>query len=274
MASSMIPAVAMGVMGPRNYGYYGAQSFPMWSTPDYFVGARTPWVRLWVRWDYLQPRQAFSDPATDTANITRNGQPVWDVSPATYLAYLDANIQVARSYRRGVIVTIYGIPAWANAGTISAAGTHLGDDALAAPDLNTINTHSGPFANFVYQLATRWNTYAPKTAGISVDVIEAVNEPNQQWWPQSAEYRTSLQSASFDGPLVYFVSLMTSPDSRRLVGVAVNTRSGRRTSTGLPESTFDAARTSYGSIVALGRSPCSFAGEMSSCQIAVQADGR
>lgn len=206
MTSYLRPTVSLGVWSKENHGYYGFQSLVRWRNRELFTASRTPYVRMWVAWPYLQPKDA-SDPATNTVhkvpypdpwtvgvNASLYDQPgneahVWtNMTPQRYLFHLDDTIIQARRAGLKIILTLFLTPYWANAARRN--NNYNEANPYYCPP-NTANPGS-PWANIAAYLLTRYCGLSndPRFGGYAgrwrwIDFFEVCNEPNGQWWPQS-----------------------------------------------------------------------------------------
>ena len=171
------PCISLAPWGPANAGFYGPASFPSFHNPTFFSDARTPWVKVWIRWDYLQPNGAGTNPINDLSPI---GLPGYNV--ATYLAFKNLEIQYARQAGKKVILQLHATPEWANATTREQGPNPAGRPNNTSPPWDT--SHGSPFAQIVWFLAAYFNPLHPHIAGGYVDFLEICNEPNLEFWPQ------------------------------------------------------------------------------------------
>jgi len=179
MSGYLRPAIAMGQWAPKNGGYSGPHGYARYRNQEFFAGSRTPWARFWVSWSRLQPFGP-GDPATTIAPY-----PDWPgVTPQMYVAALDDVVVRARQDGRRVILTLRDCPNWANPQTRAMGNPDPARrfDPWAPPD----NVgHDSDWAILVYWLAVRYNVNNG-VANRWADVLEVCNEPNLEWWPQSA----------------------------------------------------------------------------------------
>jgi hypothetical protein len=171
-------------------------------------------IRLWADWPSLQPNPALApdDPASPGA---------------PYLAALDAQIAAADEDGLRVVLLLYRFPLWANG--MEALGAVRGTDAEISfmyadriapaawqryvaggrdPAVYTPSRRGlefavpaegcGPGTAWARMFAFLHERYRPDRAGLRVDGIELVNEPNFQLWPQRTPSPTADEFALGD----------------------------------------------------------------------------
>lgn len=157
----------------------------------------TRWIKLWARWDLIQPARP------DRVPWERLGDPA---NPGfSYVESLDAQIAHARAQMPpvGVVLQPYAFPRWANgtgdvvAGQFSAedfgfeSAQRMSAEAVATGDLDAprkplyfglppfsqmgVDGWWGRWVRFLYE------RYMHHGCGFALDLV---NEPNNQWWPQ------------------------------------------------------------------------------------------
>jgi hypothetical protein len=154
------PIVRAVALGPGGLGV--EQSYA--ANRNRFVDTGTPWVRLWADWPRIQPA---ADQPPD-------------------LAALDADVALAKADGVRVILTAWRFAPWAN------AAPHAGDPARdvtfrVADDLSP----DGAWGRWIELLIARYSGKA--------DILEIVNEPNLQLWPQTgidSAVATMMQTAA------------------------------------------------------------------------------
>lgn len=150
----------------------------------------TRWVRLWADWPTLQPCYGYP-PAVNppTSAYGGNNEPLPNPyhPPSYYTQALDAQIAQARADGVGVILTAYRFPRWCNGGTRAqyaaseqAHGVNK-DVRFAFPD---DVTPESPWGQWIKFLAARYNRFNTVNPAAYAAVLEIVNEPNLQCWPQ------------------------------------------------------------------------------------------
>lgn len=174
-------------LGEAGAVYYGTtQSFQ--SRVGDYAATNTGVVRLWARWDILQPSAGTPVGVTPPGWQSSYGQ----MSPQQALQTLDEQVQAANAAGRVVILCLNRIPPWANASTRATGPKYSGqEDYFAFPDDKTT---SGPWAAWVVTLLLRYCENRSDRAGI-VTAVEVLNEPNHSMWPQRVS-STSPQLAS------------------------------------------------------------------------------
>ena len=175
-------------MGPVNAAEGDDQDLRAHGNLDLLTSTGSRWVKLWVRWDQVQPLPAASVP------FERVGDPI--ANPGyPFLAALDAQIELARAQSPpiGVVLTPWLFPKWANDTSHLVDGipgdrTFFPEDRLSAggtakklfyrvPPAAELEPDGlwGRWIDFLYR------RYAHHGDGV---VLEVMNEPNLQWWPQ------------------------------------------------------------------------------------------
>ena len=195
-ARAAVPLRKCVSMGPLNIAEGDDQDLRAHGNLDLLTSTGTRWVKLWVRWDQVQPLPASSVP------FDRLGDPV--ANPGyPFLAALDAQIELARAQSPpiGVVLTPWLFPKWAN-GTSDLVDAIPGDRAFFPEDRLAAGDHAqgdpeGAAKKLFYRVPPaaelepdglwgRWidflyRRYAHHGDGV---VLEVMNEPNLQWWPQ------------------------------------------------------------------------------------------
>jgi len=183
-------------MGPLDTPEGDDQDLRRRGNQELITSTRTSWVKVWARWDQIQPEPPSSVPLArlDDADVNP-GQP--------FLAALDAQIEVARGLAPpvGVIVCLWRFPGWAN-GTEDVTDGEGGDLELFPEDrLKRAAYEAGDPKRTIKPLAYRvpadeqlgpdgaWGRWVDflyrryMRHGENV-ALEVGNEPNIQWWPQ------------------------------------------------------------------------------------------
>jgi Cellulase (glycosyl hydrolase family 5) len=154
-----------------------------------------PWVRIWVRWDKAQPLPPESVP------LVALGEPANDVPGCgtgcgfRYVQSIDAQIAAARDAGLGVILAAWQFPRWAN-------GTQGVPDDWAREDRGFARTPvdrlkamgyrvpvgqlgpDGHYGRWIDWLVGRYSRHGRDL------VLELMNEPNHQLWPQQGPSTT------------------------------------------------------------------------------------
>ena len=210
MSASMTKCIALGPGGV--IGSAPLQDYRIGLHSLSFKETRTPWVRIWADWPNLQPDGNFApdDPASP-------GYGKW-------LGMVDQINQARERDGLKVILTPYRFPQWAN-GTDSMVLGGDADRAYRPWDRATKNSRgqlgtlkelrfklpedlspTGPWGRWVAFLIDALRPDRSDRAA-HIDVLEIVNEPNLQVWPQQGPSTTSDPFAS--GPITIAASVAT-----------------------------------------------------------------
>lgn len=135
------------------------------------VQSTTRWTRLWVRWDIAEPTRGNID--------------------TTYMAALDDQINKLRAQNIGVVLVSWRFPLWSNGTEGVDPGTYLEDyrTRTDGSDLKSLYYGiplgelgvNGAWGHWINLLVARY-----KHHGCGV-VLEIMNEPNFQMWPQTQD---------------------------------------------------------------------------------------
>jgi hypothetical protein len=152
-----------------------------------FLATRTPWVRMWADWPTLQP-----DPARPPDEQEGVAGERW--------RSLVEQLRTARADGRRIILTPYRFTQWSNGTDHLVLGTEeermfeLADRTTSASPGGIDRRRSlvfrlppdrgpaGPWGRWIAFLMDAFGGDAPR-AGVTVDAIELVNEPNIQVFP-------------------------------------------------------------------------------------------
>ena len=195
-------------MGPVNVPDGDDQDYRAHDNAGFVASTGTGWIKLWVRWDQVQPLSPALCPWDRLADPGAN-------PGFAYLAALDAQIALARSQSPpvGVVLTSWLFPRWSNGTADLVEGSaddlafhphdRLDRDSFAAgdpagrgkrlfyrvPEIAQLGAdgHWGRWTRFLYE------RYAAYGEGL---VLEVMNEPNLQWWPQQGP---SVSDDPFEG---------------------------------------------------------------------------
>jgi hypothetical protein len=156
----------------------------------------TRWVRIWVRWDKAQlyppafvPMTALDGPLND-AVVCGSG------CGFGYIQSIDEQIALARAVGLNVILTTWFFPRWANDTADKPADWAREDRGSATTPLDRLKPlewripagqlgTTGHYGRWLAWLMDRYESYG---RGL---MLEIVNEPNGQLWPQQGPSSTA-----------------------------------------------------------------------------------
>jgi hypothetical protein len=190
-AAGLAKCVSMGSVdhggGPEDLTAHG--------NLDLVLETGAPWVRIWIRWDKAQPLpparvplSALGDPAND---LTECGTGCG----FRYVQAIDAQIAQARAAGLRVILATWQFPRWAN-GTEDMPPDWAREDRgwartpvsrLKAMEYRIPVGQLGPdghFGRWIDWLVRRYSEHGRNL------VLELMNEPNHQLWPQQGPSTT------------------------------------------------------------------------------------
>ncbi len=174
---------------PQDYRAYGNDAF--------VAETGTRWIKLWARWDLIQPLPPEQVPWEALGQASNPG--------FSYVQSLDAQIAHARAQDPsvGVILQSYCFPRWSNGTADVLSGRFSVEDfefeqaqrmsaaAIAARDFDAFRKllvfrlppfeqmgRDGWWGRWVRFLYERYMGYG------GAFVLDLLNEPNNQWWPQ------------------------------------------------------------------------------------------
>jgi hypothetical protein len=178
------------------------QDYRAHDNAGFVASTGTRWIKLWARWDQIQPLSPALLPWSRLDDPSAN-------PGHAYLAALDAQVALARAQDPPVSVILQSwlFPQWSNgtAGLVDGSAEDLafephdrvsreafeaGDPELSrkrlffrvpAVEQLGVDGHWGRWTRFLYE------RYAAYGDGV---VLEVVNEPNLQWWPQQGPSTT------------------------------------------------------------------------------------
>ncbi|MEA2167828.1 MAG: hypothetical protein QOF76_1128 [Solirubrobacteraceae bacterium] len=157
MAGSLIKSV---VLNNFNAGSDASNNLFYWASD--IAATNTDWIRIWIDWTVLAPNAPEDGRAINPALDTKapdDGS--W--SPAAYVYYLDFQVRAARKAGFKVIITFWLYPKWANGG---------GQVYELAEDCSL----TGPWAQYLLWILTRYSVYNPDNEGGYADIVEICNE--------------------------------------------------------------------------------------------------
>jgi Cellulase (glycosyl hydrolase family 5) len=126
------------------------------------VATGTKWIRTWIDWAFCE----------------KNGRGQYD---GGYLALMDEQVSKARDLGINVILTTWKFPLWANGTQGVDPSTFPAEDRggkaleFRVPE-NELGV-DGAYGRWIRLLISRYKPYGNV-------VLELMNEPNYQWWPQ------------------------------------------------------------------------------------------
>jgi hypothetical protein len=159
------------------------------------LALRTRWVRIWIRWDKAQlyppafvPMTALDGPVNDAA-VCGSG------CGFRYIQAIDEQIALARAAGLGVILTTWFFPRWANDTADKPADWAREDRGSPTTPLERLKPlewripsgqlgTAGHYGRWLAWLMDRYSGYGHNL------VLEIVNEPNGQLWPQQGPSAT------------------------------------------------------------------------------------
>jgi hypothetical protein len=151
----------------------------------------TRWVRIWIRWDKAQPFPPVFVPTTDLDGPLNDLPECGPGCGFRYIQAIDEQIALARAAGLSVILTTWFFPRWAN-GTADKPADWAREDRGSATDpverLKPLEWRiptgqlgeTGHYGRWLGWLIDRYRAYGRNL------VLEVVNEPNGQLWPQQA----------------------------------------------------------------------------------------
>jgi Cellulase (glycosyl hydrolase family 5) len=190
-AAGLAKCVSMGSMNhggdPEDLAAHG--------NLDLVLETGAPWVRIWIRWDKAQPLP----PAR--VSLSALGEPANDLSECgtgcgfRYIQSIDAQIEKARAAGLRVILATWQFPRWAN-GTEGVPDDWAREDRgwartpvshLKAMEYRIPVGQLGPdghYGRWIDWLVRRYSEHGQDL------VLELMNEPNHQLWPQQGPSTT------------------------------------------------------------------------------------
>jgi hypothetical protein len=147
------------------------------------------WVRIWIRWDKAQPippsqlsPSALATPANDLPECGTG-------CGFRYIHAIDSQIAQARAAGLGVVLATWHFPRWANGTEGKPAEWAREDRGSAATPVERLKAMEyriplgqlapdGHYGRWIDWLVSRYAGYGHRL------VLEIMNEPNHQLWPQ------------------------------------------------------------------------------------------
>jgi hypothetical protein len=194
MAADLRRMVVLGPIGTIQPG--SSHDYRQAGNRRFFAETGTRWVRMWADWPTLMPNASGFAPAI--------------------IDSLDEQIALARRDGLRIVLTLYRFPTWAN-GIDQLSQAQLDATmpdrkaSAASPDTSAKSplfrypadvSPGSAWGNFVDRIASRYSAGNPNRPSLdaTIDVLEIVNEPNLQWWPQQGPSTTADPYGP--GPLV------------------------------------------------------------------------
>jgi Cellulase (glycosyl hydrolase family 5) len=156
---------------------------------------RARWVRIWIRWDKAQVFPPSQVPWSELVTPANDAQECASGCGYGYIQAIDEQIARALGAGLNVILTTWHFPRWAN-GTVGVPADFAREDRgfagtpverlkalefrAPAGELGT----SGHYGRWLDWLVTRYGRHGRRL------VLEIMNEPNHQLWPQQGPSRT------------------------------------------------------------------------------------
>jgi hypothetical protein len=156
----------------------------------------TRWVRIWIRWDKAQLFPPAFVPLADLDGPLNDAAGCGSGCGFRYIEAIDAQIALARAAGLSVILTTWFFPRWANDTADKAADWAREDRGSATTPVERLKPlewripigqlgETGHYGRWLGWLMDRYRAY-----GHSL-VLEIMNEPNGQLWPQQAPSPTA-----------------------------------------------------------------------------------
>jgi len=197
---------------PQPTGY--ANDYLAHDNPAHVRETGTRWIKLWARWDQIQPLPPERVPTERLDDPANPGLP--------YVQALDAQIAHARSQDPplGVMVQSYHFPRWANgtgdvvSGRFSRSDFDFHPELRMSPEARAARDYDAPRKLLAFRLPPlermgvdgiwgRWVRflYERYMGHRCAFVLDLLNEPNNQWWPQrgahdAARYAATMMAAA------------------------------------------------------------------------------
>jgi hypothetical protein len=155
----------------------------------------TRWVRIWIRWDKAQLYPSTFVPMTELDGPLNDAVVCGSGCGFRYIQAIDEQIALARAAGLNVILTSWFFPRWANDTADKSADWAREDRGSATTPIDRLKPlewripigqlgTTGHYGRWLGWLLDRYGGYGP---GL---VLEIMNEPNGQLWPQQGPSAT------------------------------------------------------------------------------------
>jgi hypothetical protein len=156
----------------------------------------TRWVRIWIRWDKAQLFPPVFVPMTELEGPLNDLGVCGPGCGFRYIQAIDEQIALARAAGLNVILTTWFFPRWANGTAGKPAEWGLEDRGAPGDPVERLKPmewripvgelgETGHYGRWLGWLLDRYRGYGRNL------VLEIVNEPNGQLWPQQAPSSTA-----------------------------------------------------------------------------------
>jgi hypothetical protein len=155
----------------------------------------TRWVRIWIRWDKAQLYPSTFVPMTELDGPLNDAVICGSGCGFRYIQAIDEQIALARAAGLNVILTSWFFPRWANDTADKSADWAREDRGSATTPIDRLKPlewripmgqlgTTGHYGRWLGWLLDRYGGYGP---GL---MLEIMNEPNGQLWPQQGPSAT------------------------------------------------------------------------------------
>jgi hypothetical protein len=162
---------------------------------DKLLALGTRWVRIWIRWDKAQLYPPAFVPITELDGPLNDAGICGPGCGFRYIQAIDAQIDLARAVGLNVILTTWFFPRWANETADKPADWAREDRGSPTAPLDRLKPlewripigqlgTTGHYGGWLGWLMDRYRGYG---RGL---VLEIMNEPNGQLWPQQGPSQT------------------------------------------------------------------------------------
>jgi hypothetical protein len=156
---------------------------------DKLLALGTPWVRIWIRWDKAQLFPPIFVPMTELDGPLNDLSVCGPGCGFRYIQAIDEQIALARAAGLNVILTTWFFPRWANGTADKPADWGREDRGAPTDPVERLKPmewripveqlgETGHYGRWLGWLIDRYRDYGRNL------VLEIVNEPNGQLWPQ------------------------------------------------------------------------------------------